>query len=47
MEVGLHTQLKPGDLVNVRWQAEMAPLMEVAHNYSGAGGDRLPVIFRL
>jgi L-rhamnose mutarotase len=33
--------------VNARWQAEMAPMMEVAHDYSGAGDDRLPVIFRL
>jgi L-rhamnose mutarotase len=33
--------------VNIRWQAEMAPMMEVAHDYSGASSDRLPVIFRL
>ena len=30
-----------------RWQAEMAPLMEVAHDLSGAGGDRLRIIFEL
>jgi len=36
-----------GDPVNVRWQAEVAPLMEKAHDYSGAGSDRLPVIFDL
>jgi L-rhamnose mutarotase len=33
--------------VNRRWQAEMAPMMEVAHDYSGAGSDRLPLIFDL
>jgi L-rhamnose mutarotase len=36
-----------GDPVNVRWQAEVAPLMAKAHDYSGEGGDRLPVIFEL
>jgi L-rhamnose mutarotase len=35
------------DPVNIRWQAAMAPMMEVAHDYSGASDDRLPVIFRL
>lgn len=35
------------DPVNQRWQAEMAPMMEVAHDYSGASHDRLPVIFEL
>jgi len=35
------------DPVNRRWQAEMATMTEVAHDYSGAGRDRLPVIFRL
>lgn len=35
------------DPVNVRWQAEMAPMMAVAHDYSGAGRDRLPLIFEL
>lgn len=35
------------DPVNQRWQAEVAPLMEVAHDYSGASRDRLPVIFDL
>jgi L-rhamnose mutarotase len=33
--------------VNRRWQAEMAPMMGVAHDYSGAGSDRLPLIFDL
>jgi L-rhamnose mutarotase len=35
------------DPVNVRWQAEVAPLMEKAHDYSGGSSDRLPVIFEL
>ena len=29
-----------GDPVNQRWQAEMAPMMEVAHDYSGESRDR-------
>jgi L-rhamnose mutarotase len=33
--------------VNQRWQATVAPLMEVPHDYSGAGSDRLPLIFAL
>lgn len=33
--------------VNQRWQAEMAPMMEVAHDYSGQSSDRLPIIFDL
>jgi L-rhamnose mutarotase len=33
--------------VNQRWQAEVAPLMETAHDYSGRGSDRLPLIFEL
>jgi L-rhamnose mutarotase len=33
--------------VNVRWQAEVAPLMEKAHDYSGESSDRLPAIFEL
>jgi L-rhamnose mutarotase len=33
--------------VNQRWQATVAPLMEVAHDYSGAGADRVPLIFAL
>ena len=36
-----------GDPVNVRWQAEVAPLMETAHDYSGESNDRLPAIFEL
>jgi L-rhamnose mutarotase len=35
------------DPVNVRWQAEVAPLMAKAHDYSGEGSDRLPAIFEL
>jgi L-rhamnose mutarotase len=31
--------------VNQRWQAEMAQYTEVAHDYSGASSDRLPLIF--
>ena len=31
---------------NQRWQAEMALLTEVAHDYSGASSDRLPLIFK-
>jgi L-rhamnose mutarotase len=36
-----------GDPVNARWQAEVAPLMAKAHDYSGESSDRLPVIFDL
>jgi L-rhamnose mutarotase len=36
-----------GDPVNVRWQAEVAPLMETAHDYSGGSSDRLRAIFEL
>ena len=35
------------DPVNIRWQAEMAPLMSVAHDFSGKSSDRLPMIFEL
>jgi L-rhamnose mutarotase len=35
------------DPVNQRWQAEMAPMMAVAHDYSGGSRDRLPLIFEL
>jgi L-rhamnose mutarotase len=35
------------DPINIRWQAEVAPLMEKAHDYSGESSDRLPVIFEL
>ena len=35
------------DPVNIRWQAEMAPMMAIAHDFSGKGGDRLPMIFEL
>ncbi|HXM57940.1 MAG TPA: L-rhamnose mutarotase [Candidatus Dormibacteraeota bacterium] len=36
-----------GVAANVRWQAEMAPMMAVAHDYSGASNDRLRVVFEL
>jgi len=32
---------------NIRWQAEMAPMMAIAHDFSGESSDRLPLIFRL
>lgn len=35
------------DPVNIKWQAEMAPMMAVAHDYSGSSRDRLPLIFEL
>lgn len=35
------------DPVNIRWQAEMAPMMAVAHDFSGRSSDRLPMIFKL
>ena len=35
------------DPVNVRWQAEMAPMMAKAHDFSGQSTDRLPMIFQL
>jgi len=33
--------------VNQRWQAAIAPMMAVAHDYSGQSSDRLPIIFTL
>ncbi|HYW24790.1 MAG TPA: L-rhamnose mutarotase [Terriglobales bacterium] len=33
--------------VNERWQAEMAPMMAVAHDYSGRSTDRLTIVFEL
>lgn len=36
-----------GDPVNQRWQAEMAPMMAVAHDYTGDGSDRMALIFQL
>ena len=35
------------DPINVRWQAEMAPMMAKAHDFSGQSTDRLPMIFQL
>ncbi len=35
------------DTVNIKWQAEMAPMMAVAHDYSGKSRDRLPLVFEL
>lgn len=31
--------------LNQTWQAQMAKFTEVAHDYSGAGSDRLPLVF--
>ena len=33
--------------VNQRWEAEMAPMTEVAHDFSGQGTDRMSLIFEL
>jgi len=38
---------RAGDPVNERRQSEMAPMMEIAHDYSAACSDRLPVVFEL
>ena len=35
------------DPVNLRWQAEMAPMMAAATDFSGKNSDRMPVIFEL
>ena len=35
------------DPVNLRWQAEMAPMMAAATDFTGKGDDRMPVIFEL
>jgi L-rhamnose mutarotase len=35
------------DPVNIRWQQELAPMMAVAHDFSGKSSDRLPKIFDL
>jgi L-rhamnose mutarotase len=35
------------DPVNMRWQAEMAPMMAKAHDFSGKSSDRLALIFEL
>ena len=35
------------DPINIRWQAEMAPMMAKAHDFSGQSTDRLPMIFQL
>lgn len=35
------------DPVNIGWQREMAPMMAVAHDFSGRSSDRLPMIFEL
>lgn len=32
--------------INVQWQAEMAPMKEIAHDYSGRTSG-LPVVFEL
>jgi L-rhamnose mutarotase len=33
--------------LNQRWEAEMAPMTAVAHDFSGQGDDRMPAIFDL
>jgi L-rhamnose mutarotase len=33
--------------VNQRWEAEMAPMTTVAHDFSGKGSDRMQQIFEL
>lgn len=33
--------------IDRRWQAKMAPMMEVAHDLSGSGSDKLKLIFEL
>ena len=33
--------------INLRWQAEMAPMMAVATDFSGKNSDRMPMIFEL
>jgi L-rhamnose mutarotase len=33
--------------LNQRWEAEMAQMTAVAHDFSGRGDDRLPLIFDL
>ena len=35
------------DPINLRWQAEMAPMMEAATDFTGKGNDRMSVIFEL
>jgi L-rhamnose mutarotase len=33
--------------LNQRWEAEMAPMTAVAHDFSGQGDDRMSAIFEL
>ena len=35
------------DPVTSRWEAEMAPMTAVAHDFSGEGSDRMTTIFTL
>ena len=35
------------DPVTIRWEAEMAPMTAVAHDFSGEGSDRMTTIFAL
>jgi L-rhamnose mutarotase len=35
------------DPINLRWQAEMAPMMEAVTDFTGKGNDRMSVIFEL
>ncbi|HEV2029593.1 MAG TPA: L-rhamnose mutarotase [Candidatus Dormibacteraeota bacterium] len=36
-----------GDPVTIRWEAEMAPMTAVAHDFSGEGSDQMRMIFKL
>ncbi|HEV2414068.1 MAG TPA: L-rhamnose mutarotase [Candidatus Dormibacteraeota bacterium] len=35
------------DPTSMRWEAEIATMMAVTHDFSGAGGDRMKKIFEL
>ncbi len=35
------------DPVTIRWEAEMAPMTAVAHDFSGEGSDQMRMIFKL
>lgn len=36
-----------GDPVTIRWEAEMAQMTAVAHDFSGEGSDQMRMIFKL
>ena len=46
MKVGIHTRLKPGAVEQYE-EYHKAPMRAAAHDYSGKGRDRLPLIFEL